>query len=275
MNKDTEKKQEAVSAAKRFRGLLSQGPVVMPGCWDALSARLAERAGFGAVCITGGGVSQTLIGHADLGYITQTEMLDTARRIAEAVSIPVIADIDDGFGNVMNVRRTIETAQRIGLAGVHIEDVAPPKRCPELGGSSLVPAELMVDKLSVAGEYRHDPDFLIIARTDNYEGMAKLIARAKAYEAAGADMIMPIGIGSIEDLKLLSTQISIPIWYGQIGGGSSPVVTLGMAQSLGIGVMAFTLEGFTSAYQAHTDYLDRLSEAKSHPAQRVAPWAKL
>lgn len=268
MNNDKREQSENRNS-RRFRDLLSQGPIIMPGCWDALSARLAEQAGFDAVCITGGGVSQTLIGYADLGYITQTEMLDTARRISESVSIPVIADIDDGFGNVMNVKRTIEIAQRIGLAGVHIEDVAPPKRCPELGGSTNISIETMVDKLSVAKEYRYDSNFVIIARTDNYEGMDQLITRAKAYETAGADMIMPIGVGSIEDLKQLKAQINIPIWYGQIGGGSSPTVTLDMAKSLGIGVMAFTLEGFTSAYQAHWDYLNRLLETGLSPQHPI------
>ena len=138
---------EEQTAASRMRELLFRGAIIMPGCWDSLSAKLAEKAGFDAVCITGGGVSQTFTGHADFGYITQTEMLGAAERITEAVKIPVIADIDDGFGNVMNVRRTIEIAERIGLAGVHMEDVAAPKRCPELGGSTLISMWDMVRKL--------------------------------------------------------------------------------------------------------------------------------
>jgi 2-methylisocitrate lyase-like PEP mutase family enzyme len=254
------------SAAAQLRAQLSKGPVLMPGCWDALSARLAENAGFPAVCITGGGVSQTLIGFADLGYITQTEMLDTAHRIASAVAISVIADIDDGFGNVMNVRRTVAVAERIGLAGVHIEDVAAPKRCPELGGSTLVPIKDMVKKVEVAAACRSNPDFVLIVRTDNYEGMNELIRRAKAYESAGADMIMPIGLERRDDIARLADSISIPLWYGQIGGGSSPVVTLADAPALNIAVLAFTLEGFTSAYQAHREYLGRLYAVMSEPS---------
>ena len=117
----------------------------------------------------------------------------------------------------------------------------------------------------MAAAYRKDPHFVIIARTDNYEGLPQLIERAKAYEAAGADMIMPIGIESKKDLKQLAESISIPLWYGQIGGGHSPVMTLGEATDYSIGVLAFTLEGFTSAYQAHNDYLIRLSEVQDNP----------
>ena len=261
------------TAAGGLRELLSRDIVLMPGCWDALSAKLVEKAQFEAVCITGGGVSQTFTGRADLGYITQTEMLSAAERVVNAVSIPVIADIDDGFGNLMSVRRTIEIAERIGLAGAHIEDVAAPKRCPELGGSTLIPVSDMVKKIEVAVASRKDPDFVLIARTDNYEGISRLVERAKAYEDAGADMIMPIGIKSKEELKQLADSISIPLWYGQIGGGSSPVITLEEAKNYSIGVLAFTLEGFTSAYKAHNDYLLALSKVREYPenAMKLGP----
>jgi 2-methylisocitrate lyase-like PEP mutase family enzyme len=258
------------STAARFRSLLSEGTVVMPGCWDALSARLAESEGFHAVCISGGAVSQTLIGMPDLGYITQTEMLDTARRIAGAVAIPVIADIDDGFGNIMNVRRTIEIAGRIGLAGVHIEDVAAPKRCPELGGSKLIPCKAMVEKLEVAASSRSTHNLVLVARTDNYEGIERLIRRARLYQTAGADIIMPIGLSSLDDISRLSDAITIPLWYGQIGGGTAPVVALADAPRFNIAVLAYTLEGFTQAYDAQRNYLERLRSLHAAPSRPFA-----
>ncbi len=257
------------ATARRLREYLADGTVLMPGCWDALSAKLAQNAGFGAVCITGGGVSQTHIGRADLGYITQTEMLGAAASIVDAVSIPVIADIDDGFGNLLNVQRTMELAERIGLAGAHIEDVAAPKRCPELGGSTLVPLGDMVRKIEAAIVTRRNPDFVLIARTDNYEGIASMITRAKAYEQAGADMIMPIGVETKNDLKRLADSVSVPLWYGQIGGGSSPIICYEEASDYSIGVLAYTLEGFTSAYAAHNEYLLRLAKAQTYPNENM------
>ena len=185
------------------RILKAGGPGVVPGATDCFTARLIERAGFPVVYVTGAGATNTLLGEPDIGLITLTELASQAGRIANAVSVPVIADCDTGFGGVANVKRTVREYERAGVAGLHIEDQVSPKRCGHFEGKSVVPVEEMLFRLQAALDARTDPDFLIIARTDSraMEGMDSAIARARAYLEIGVDAIFLEQPQSVEELR--------------------------------------------------------------------------
>jgi 2-methylisocitrate lyase-like PEP mutase family enzyme len=179
----------------RLRTALDEGSVLIGGCFDALSARLAELAGFPAVQLSGFGVEVAQIGAPDLGLTTLTELAAHATRVASTVAIPVIADVDTGFGGVLNVARTVREMERADVAGLHIEDQALPKRCPLLGGRRVLSRAAAVDRVSAACEARRDRDFLIIARTDaDVVSIDEVIERANLYLRAGADVAMPMSL---------------------------------------------------------------------------------
>src|SRR4051812_12255122 len=153
--------------ARRLRELLAgPGPLLAPGAYDALSARLVEAAGFQAVYMTGFGTAASLLGRPDVGLLTMTEMVDHARRIVEAVDVPVIADADTGYGNPLNVIRTVQAYERAGVAAIHLEDQVAPKKCGHMEGKQVIPAEEMAEKVRAAAAARADADFVLIARTD-------------------------------------------------------------------------------------------------------------
>lgn len=186
----------AVRPTTALRELLARpGVLHMPGCYDALTARLIELAGFDCAAISGFAVEAAHLGGPDIGLMTMTELTQQAGRITDAVDIPVISDVDTGFGGIQNIHRTIRAAENAGLAGVHIEDQATPKRCPVLPGRILVPIEEASDRIAVAVVARRDPDFVIIARTDGDSvSFEDQIERANAYLKAGADLVMPMMI---------------------------------------------------------------------------------
>lgn len=252
-----------MKASTKLRELMKKAPVLVAGSWDALSAKMVEKMGFDAAYMTGGGVSLSCIGKPDLAYVTQTEMLEVARRITSVIRIPLIADIDDGFGNPWNVQRTMQICQSIGVAAVQIEDMAPPKRCAAAGGGKLGPAEAMENKIKAALEVKEDPDFIIIARTDNYDGPDELIRRAKLYEEAGADVIYPVALTERKDYEQLSKAVSIPLMDTPAGDRPSPNFKFNEVQDLNIRLYSFTLEGFTQAYKTQHDFLKKLIELKN------------
>ena len=183
----------SVRSTTRLRALLAGEMVVAPGVFDALSARLAQLAGFPAVHMTGLGVEASQLGAPDLGLMTMTEIAQHAARIAAAIDIPVIADIDTGFGGVLNVQRTIREMERAGVAGIHIEDQSLPKHCPLLAGRAVIPRDQAVDRVKAALDARCDPDFVIVARSDaDTVSFDELVERSNLYLAAGADMAMPV-----------------------------------------------------------------------------------
>ena len=178
---------------EHLRAWLRSDFPVAPGCFDALSAKIAVRAGFTAVHVSGYAVAASQYGLPDLGLLGMRDILDQAERIIGAVDVPAICDIDTGFGGINAVAQTIHAFERIGAGGVHLEDQAEPKRCPALDGRRVSPAESFAHKLMAAREARCDPSFMIIARTDADEvGFAELVVRCRAYLAAGADMVMPM-----------------------------------------------------------------------------------
>src|SRR6267378_5738356 len=179
-------------AAARLRALLESGEtIVAPGAFDPLAARLVEEAGFPAVYMTGFGTSAALLGRPDVGLLTMTEMAGSAGRIADCVDIPVIADADTGYGNPLNVIRTVGAYEAAGVAGIHIEDQGAPKKCGHMEGKQVIAADEMAQKVRAAVEARTSPDFVIIARTDAraVEGLEHALDRARQYRQAGADAL--------------------------------------------------------------------------------------
>lgn len=183
-----------MSAGARFRALMAEHRcLVTPGCYDALSARIAAQAGFEAIAISGFGVEAAMLGQPDIGLLTLSELVGQARRIANAVGVPVTCDGETGFGGVHNVARLVREMEDCGIAGIQIEDQHAPKRCPALEGRTVVSLEEQLARLGAALAARRDPDFLIIARSDaDVLGFDALIERCNRYLAAGADMAMPI-----------------------------------------------------------------------------------
>jgi len=175
-------------------------PVLAPGCYDALGARLIEEAGFSAVYMSGFGTSAGLLGRPDVGLTSMTEMVDNARRIVDAVDLPVIADADTGYGNPINVLRTVKEYERAGVAALHIEDQVAPKKCGHMEGKQVVPVAEMVEKVRAAVDARISSDLLIIARTDAraVEGLDAAIERAGRYREAGADILFIEAPQSVE-----------------------------------------------------------------------------
>src|SRR4051812_18157469 len=191
----------------RLRELLAaSAPLVAPGAYDALSARLVAQAGFDAVYMTGFGTTASLIGRPDVGLLSGTEMVDNARRIVSAVAVPVIADADTGYGNALNVVRTVQLYEQAGVAGLQLEDQVAPKKCGHMSGKAVIETAGMVGKLRAAAAARRDPDLVVIARTDAVavSGVADAVARAQAYVEAGADVLFVEAPTSAEDIATVA-----------------------------------------------------------------------
>ncbi len=207
-------------AAQRLRQMLnSPGMVVAPFVFDAFQARIAQAAGFEAVYMTGFGTAAAR-GFPDVGLLTMAEMVENVRYIANAVNIPLVCDADTGYGNPVNVYRTVREYEVAGAAALHIEDQVWPKRCGFLAGKQVIPMEEMVPKVQAACDARRDTNFVIIARTDALavNGWEDVIKRARAYRAAGADLIFVDGIRTLDDMKRYATELAdLPLLYnGQL-----------------------------------------------------------
>ena len=200
----------------RFKQLLNSGEmVVAPFIMNALHAKIAESVGFNAIYMTGSGTSAER-GYPDVGLLTQTEMVQNARYIADAVEIPVISDADTGYGNPLNVYRTVKEYESAGVAAIHIEDQLFPKKCGFFDGKEVIPPEEMVEKLRAAQDARSDPDFTVIARCDAYavNGWEDTVQRCNAYVEAGADMVFVDGIKSVDDLNMYASDLGhLPRMY--------------------------------------------------------------
>jgi 2,3-dimethylmalate lyase len=250
-------------AAARLRALLSgRDTVVAPGAYDALSARLVEAAGFGAVYMTGFGVSGSLLGRPDVGLLTMTEMVGTARRICSAVGVPVIADADTGYGNAVNVVRTVREYEAAGVAGIHLEDQVAPKRCGHLDGKQVVPAEVMVDRVRAAVDARRDPDFVLIARTDAraVEGLAAALDRAARYREAGADLLFVEAPQSHEEIETVAKELAgVPLLFNWAEGGKTPPVPLDRLRKLGFRLVICPISALLAATSAVRSVLGRIA----------------
>lgn len=228
---------------RRLRELLADPePGVAPGAYDALSARLVETAGFPAVYMTGFGSTASLLGRPDVGLLGGAEMIDNARRIAAAVDVPLISDADTGYGNPINVVRTVREHEQAGVAAIHLEDQIMPKKCGHMTGKSVVPVEEMTAKVRAAVAARTDPDFLLIARTDAraVEGLDAALSRARAYAEAGADALFVEAPTSEEEVETVARSLpDVPLVFNWAEGGRTPPVSLARLRELGFALVIF------------------------------------
>lgn len=242
--------------------LAAPGVVVAPGAADALVARLILAEGFKAIYMTGGGTSSTRLGAPDVGLLTMPEMVDNAARIVDATGLPVIADADTGYGNVLNVRRTVRAYERAGVAAIHLEDQELPKRCGHLAGKTLVPRDEMVNKIRAACDVRMDEDFLIIARTDALavEGIDAALERGRAYEAAGADMIFVESPLTMEHLRAIPKAFRVPTLFNMASSGKTPFLHTDELAELGFKLAIYPNFAILTAIRAVRSYLRDLRE---------------
>jgi carboxyvinyl-carboxyphosphonate phosphorylmutase len=252
-------------AAARLRTLLESGQtIVAPGAFDPLAARLVEEAGFPAVYMTGFGTSAALIGRPDVGLLTMTEMVGNAGRIAACVDIPVIADADTGYGNPLNVIRTVGAYEAAGVAGIHIEDQVAPKKCGHMDGKQVIGAQEMVEKVRAAVEARTQPEFVIIARTDAraVEGLAAAIERGRLYRAAGADVLFIEAVVSEAEAEEVARAFpDVPLLFNWAEGGKTPPIGLDRLTELGYRIVIFPIGTLLAATAAMRRILREIAQA--------------
>jgi 2,3-dimethylmalate lyase len=249
----------------RLRALLESGQtIVAPGAFDPLSARLVEEAGFPAVYMTGFGTSAALIGRPDVGLLTMTEMAGNAGRIAASVDIPVIADADTGYGNPLNVIRTVGTYEAAGVAGIHLEDQVAPKKCGHMEGKLVIPAEEMAEKVRAAVEARAQPDFVIIARTDAraVEGLERALQRGRMYREAGADVLFIEALTSEAEAEAAVEAFpGVPLLFNWAEGGKTPPIGLDRLRELGYRIVIFPISTLLAATGAMRWILQEIARA--------------
>ncbi len=238
---------------RRLRGLLTQPAIIRSlGAHDVFTARLIEAAGLETVFLGGFGTSASLLGLPDVGFLTLTEMADAVRRMAQRVSIPVVADGDTGHGDLHNVTRTVREFERAGAAGILLEDQVAPKRCGHFAGKQIIPADEMVLKLLAALDARDDPDFVIVARTDAraVEGIDGAIARANRYGAAGADVCFIEAPESREELERIPREVGYPLLVNMLSGGVTPIAPVDELERLGYKIVVCPIESLLVAGKA-------------------------
>ena len=247
----------------RLRELLaSPGIVPAPGAYDCLSAAVIERAGFPVVYMTGAGTSISRTGYPDIGLTTMSEMVANAAAIARTVSVPVIADADTGYGDVLQVQRTIREYERAGVAGIHIEDQESPKRCGHLDDKRVVPQEEMVRKLHAALDAREDDDFTIIARCDALAvtGWDDALRRCEAYVEAGADVLFLEALQTREQATEVTGRFDVPVLYNFVETGKSPLLPVSELEELGFKIVIFPISAMLAALRTMTDLMRDLRE---------------
>ena len=240
---------------QKLRKILSDpGILVLPGVHDCVSAKLSQKAGFEVAFTSGFGISATMLGRPDFGFLTATEMLWSVSRIINSVDIPVVVDIDTGYGNPLNVIQTVEEVVRIGGAGIILEDQQWPKKCGHLDGKQVIIMREHVDKIHAAVEARGDSELVIIGRTDSRasNGIEEAINRGKAYYEAGADIVFIEAPQSVEELKEIAGAFTknIPLFANMVEGGKTPFLSAKELESLGYKIVVYPLAGLFSATKA-------------------------
>ena len=253
-------------ATTRLRQMLkAPGIIVAPGAYDGFSARLIEAAAFHAVYMTGAGTAASHLGQPDLGLATLTEMATHASHIAGCVSLPVIADADTGYGNVLNVVRTVREYERAGVAALHVEDQVAPKKCGHIAGKQVIPTAEFCDKIRAASEYRTDPDFVIIARTDAraVTGLDDAIERANRYAEAGADVIFVEAPQTEDEIVRVAREVKAPLLANMVAGGRTPSVKFSDLERLGYKIVIYPAVCMMAAVQAIEAALRLLRERET------------
>ncbi len=271
-----------MNKCKRLKELLD-GPevLVMPGAYDALSAKIIEKAGFKAVQCSGYGFSASLLGKPDIGLLSFEEVLIHTKNIANAVDIPVMADGDTGYGNAINVIRTVQEFERAGAAGVNIEDQVWPKRCGHMAGKEIISTEEMVKKIEAAVWARKNPDFIINARTDAIAvyGVEEAIKRAEAYWDAGADLIFIEAPNSVEQLKEITKRLvpkGIRLSVNMLDGGRTPLLTFDELQEMGFKRISVPVLSTYVVAKALQDAMDKLFKDRTNKylQDRIMPFSQ-
>jgi 2-methylisocitrate lyase-like PEP mutase family enzyme len=262
---------------QQLRELINRkGGLVVPGAYDAVSARLVEQAGFPVVYMTGYGVSASRLGLPDLGFAGLAEMADQARNMAGAVSIPLISDADTGYGNALNVRRTVALYEAAGVAGLHLEDQQLPKRCGHLAGKTVVPLEEFAAKIRAAVDARTDPDLVVIARTDAIavHGIDDALRRAEQAVKAGADMLFVEAPTTEAEIERVARAFDTPLLFNYAPGGRSPLLPFARLRELGYAVILLPVDTLFVAARAIQTFLRdlRTGDAALPLADRYLPF---
>jgi len=229
---------------KNLKSMLkSKKPLVIPGVYDALGAKIAQKVGFDAMFQTGYGTSATLFGMPDYGFIGATETVDNARRICRAVSVPVIVDSDTGYGNALSVWKLVKELESAGASGIFLEDQKWPKRCGHMQGKDVVSQEEYTEKLSAAIDARENKDFIIVARTDARatKGLDEAIERGKQNKKTGADAVFVEAPRTIDEMKRIGKEINAPLVANMIEGGATPLNTAETLSKIGFNIILYPL----------------------------------
>lgn len=257
-----------MSASRILRELIdSKDTTIAPGVFDGMSALLAQQAGFKLLYASGGAIARSM-GYPDIGLVTMTEVLGALAHIVDASKLPVIADADTGFGNALNVRRTVHEYERLGVAGLHLEDQTFPKRCGHLNDKTLISTEEMAAKIIAAKDAIINPDFLIIARTDAIavEGFESAIKRAKVYINAGADMIFIEAPETIQQIEEIARLIPQPKLINMFSGGKTPLVPTDRLRELGYNIVIIPSDLQRAAIMAMQKTLDEIFKSGNSAA---------
>jgi len=258
--------------ANLFRALLSRpGLIIAPGAYDALTARLVEQAGFPLVYMTGAGTAAAR-GFPDYGLVTLTEMAENAGVLARSVAVPVLADADTGYGNELNVTRTVREFESRGVAGIHLEDQVAPKRCGHLDGKAVIDRDSFVSKIRAAVAARRDPDFVIIARTDAVavHGLDDAIERANAALAAGADLAFVEAPPSVDDVAAIPRRVDGPCLLNLVPGGKTPITDLEQVAAMGYRIVILPSLLIGAAVVACDAALSSLAHTRAVPGDSIA-----
>jgi len=236
--------------------------IVAPGAHDALTAKIIGKVGFDAVYMTGYGQAASHLGMPDVGLLTMTEMVARAAAIVEAAGIPVIADADTGFGNAINVMRTVREYEKAGVAVIQLEDQLMPKKCGHMLGRQVIPKEEMVGKIKAAVDARWDPDFMIMARTDarTVHGIEEALERGVAYQEAGADIIFIESPESVEEMKKINETISVYTLANMVEGGRTPMLPNDELAALGYNLVIYPTASTYTTTKAMLTLMTRLKE---------------
>ena len=243
--------RQSLSPGRRLRDAIAVEPIAMPGVFNALVGRMAERLGFRAMYLSGAALSASM-GLPDVGLVTLTEFVEEARRLTAASSLPLLCDADVGFGETLNVERTVRMFESAGAAGIQLEDQLLPKRCGHLSGKHLVEAEAMASKVRAAAAARQDADFVLVARTDarGVHGFDDAVRRAHMYLEAGADLIFPEALESAEEFAAFARAVQAPLLANMTEFGRSPNLDFAELTAMGYRIVLYPVTALRAALRA-------------------------
>lgn len=258
------------------RARATRRPLLLPGVYDALSARLAVAAGFEAVYVTGAGLANSRLGVPDIGLVTADQLVDHVAAIADAVDVPLVVDADTGFGNAINVMRVVRRLERAGAGAIQLEDQAFPKKCGHFSGKAVIPVEEMEGKLQAALDARSSDATLVIARTDAraIDGFEAAVERAERYRAVGADLIFVEAPTSAEELRRVCERVHAPHVANMVEGGSTPILPLEELGQMGFSVVLYANAALRCALRAVTQAFTELraSGISTNLVDSMATW---